>query len=398
VKDRASFDRMHAASASGFVAVASFAEPRQASPRKWWQRLRRGGLSREQITPEPAPAPHVLSLEDGTQIAVSTGRGRADRLLEELPVLLAREQGLPAGSLRIEKISIARGRSATCVLSDGVRARFVVKAPLSGRSLGRCEENLAVLRQIEGHPAIPADLSWRIPRPVGRLAIERQPVFVETALAGAPVARGLFRRRRARRRALGFLTELHAAARQQTPMDEALFEERIGHYCDRLAGAEAFSENGGQATVRGLKRRLSRGLVGRSWPLVPEHGDFHLGNCLFEGRGARLTGAIDWDLGSCPGLPVLDVLHFLVTSEGAGRLDAGTAAMLLRGDLPAESRTLLTDYAATLGIEPESLPTWMLLYVLVKLLVPVVTREGSSGLQWRDTVAVPALAEIERLR
>jgi hypothetical protein len=40
----------------------------------------------------------------------------------------------------------------------------------------------------------------------------------------------------------------------------------------------------------------------------------------------------------------------------------------------------------------------MLLYVLVKLLVPVVTREGSSGLQWRDTVAAPALAEIERLR
>jgi aminoglycoside phosphotransferase (APT) family kinase protein len=328
------------------------------------------------------------------QIAVSAPRGEADSILEELPARLAREQRLPVGSLRIDRISVARGRSATCILSDGASARFVAKIPMNSRSLGRCEENLAVLRQIHSQPAIPEVFQRPIPQPVGQFDIDGLPVFVETAVPGIVEAdRGRLRRQRARRGALRYLTELHAAAREQTPMDDALFEERIGHYCDRLGAA--FQGIAEAKMLRSLKERLRVGLGGRSWPFVPEHGDFHLGNCLFEAGGARLTGVIDWDLGARPGLPVLDVMHFLVTSEGTGRLDGGTAARLLHGGMPAESRALLGGYMAALDIESASQPAWALLYVLVKLLVPAITREGQCRARWLQAVVVPTLRELE---
>lgn len=394
MKDRATFDRMHAATQGGFTASPSLVVLRQAAPRRWWQRLRPWSSARGSSHSSEGSAPHIVVLANGMQIAVSAPRGEADSILDELPARLALEQRLPVGSLRIDRISVARGRSATCILSDGESARFVAKMPMNGRSLGRCEENLAVLRQIHSHRTIPEALQHPIPRPVGQLDIEGQPVFVETAVPGTVEAdRGRSRRQRARRHALRYLTELHATAREQTPMDEALFEERIGHYCDRLAAA--LQGTAEAKTLRSVKERLRAGLGGRSWPFVPEHGDFHLGNCLFEAGGARLTGVIDWDLGACPGLPVLDVLHFLVTSEGTGRLDGGTAARLLHGGMSAESRALLGGYIAALEVEPASQPAWALLYVLVKLLVPAITREGQNRDRWIEAVVVPTLKELE---
>ena len=127
--------------------------------------------------------------------------------------------------------------------------------------------------------------------------------------------------------------------------------------------------------------------------MVPEHGDFHLGNCLFDGD-VGLTGVIDWDLGACPGMPVLDVLHAVVTTEGTGRLDGHTAGMLLRGGLPAEATAALLAYGSALGIEAGSLAVWVRVYVLVKLLVPAITRAGESRDRWVKAVVTPTLEEL----
>ncbi len=267
----------------------------------------------------------------------------------------------------------------------------MAKIPLSARSLGRCEENLAVLAQIQACSRVPDDLKARIPRPVGRVEVGPQAVFVETAVPGVPQAGATAAgRESARRLALGFLTSLHARARQDVMMEEALFEERIGHYCDRLGAAlpaprSAFAK---------VKERLRAGLVGRRWPLVPEHGDFHLGNCLFDGE-AGPTGVIDWDLGACPGMPVLDVLHLMVTTEGRGRLDGLTAATLLGGHLSADAADSLRAYGSALGIEGPALSAWTLVYVLVKLLVPAITREGESRDRWITKVVGPTLEALQ---
>jgi aminoglycoside phosphotransferase (APT) family kinase protein len=268
---------------------------------------------------------------------------------------------------------------------------------MSGRALGRCDENLSVLARIHALKGLPPEISSLIPHPVGRLAVGEQQVFVETSVPGASDAgRGPIRRRRARRRALAFLTALHASAGEAAVMDETLFEDRVGHYCDRLA--TAFEDPLAAATIRRLKERLRTGLGARSFHFVAEHGDFHLGNCLFEDGGRRLAGVIDWDLGACPGLPVLDALHLLVTSDGAGRLDAGTASRVLGGGLGAASQASLAEYLEAVGLQRDAAPAWSLLYVVVKLLVPAITREGPSRDRWRETVALPTLRTLERVR
>jgi len=174
-------------------------------------------------------------------------------------------------------------------------------------------------------------------------------------------------------------------------MDDALFEDRIGHYCDRLEAAFPAPTQG--AALRRTRDRLASGLVGRRWPLVPEHGDFHLGNCLYD-ADSRLTGVVDWDLGACPGMPVLDVLHALVTTDGTGRLDGRTAAMLLSDGLPVDATAEVRAYGRALGVENGSVSIWSLVYVVVKLLVPAITREGASRDQWITTVVEPTLEEL----
>jgi hypothetical protein len=63
--------------------------------------------------------------------------------------------------------------------------------------------------------------------------------------------------------------------------------------------------------------------------------------------------------------------------------------------MSAESRALLGGYIAALEVEPASQPAWALLYVLVKLLVPAITREGQNRDRWIEAVVVPTLKELE---
>jgi aminoglycoside phosphotransferase (APT) family kinase protein len=390
VKDRRSFDRMHVPTRTGAAVFPSFVTP-QGKPRWWhraWGRLRSVAFGGSEGTEPDGTTPGK-----GPSAAVSGPQLETSALFDLLPARVASETGTPAGLLQVDKVSIAPGRAATCILSDGDRPRFVVKIPLSGRSLGRCEENLSVLAQVQSCPRIPVELRSRIPRPVGRLDVSGQTVFVETAVPGVPeTSRDSPRRESTRRQALEFLTSLHVAAREDVLMEETLFEERVGHYCDRLA--ESLRAPAQRAVLAKTKDRLRAGLVGKHWPLVAEHGDFHLGNCLFDEKGG-LCGVIDWDLGACPGMPVLDVLHLLVTTEGKGQLDGQTAATLLRERLPAGAGDVLRAYASALGIEAASLSAWTLVYVLVKLLVPAITREGESRRKWVRAVVEPTLNEIQ---
>jgi phosphotransferase family enzyme len=361
VKDRASFDRMQQATLSAFTpapCVAALEEPRLP----WW---------RHWLGPRPA-APR-----------------RTSPFLEELIEVVQREVGLPRGRLRIQRVAVARGRSVTCMLSDGEAAGWAAKVPMNGRALGRCDENLSVLGRIHSLGRLPPELALAIPRPVGRFVVGEQPVFVETSIPGAPGAGyGSIRRRRARGSALSFLTALHASSGEPAVMDDALFEDRVGHYCDRLASA--FGDLRQEATIRRLREGLRARLGGRSFLMVAEHGDFHLGNCLFDEGGRRL-GVIDWDLGACPGMPVLDALHLLVTSDGPGHLDADTASRVLGDGVAPESQDLLAEYMEAVGIERDARPAWRLLYVVVKLLVPSIAREGASRDRWREAVALPTL-------
>jgi len=367
-------------------------------------RIRWGNFWRSRTPPRLGPeawsrtdagAGKWRSLEVGERWRISTSAAPAagETIWEMMPGDVALGMGIPA-SLRIQRVLLSMGGTITFLLARENQTSVVARIPLTGRALARCEENQRTLGGTGASRALPPELAAVLPRILGRVEILGHPVFVETALPGSSPAdrAGALRRGSLRRLAAVFLGDLHAATAQGATLDERAFEDRVGHYCDRLSRAFPGSEEG--EVVLGLKERLRRMLEGRPWPLVLEHGDFHLGNCLFGARWKALTGVVDWDLGSPAGFPLLDLLHLLVTTEATGRLDGGTALRLLKGEIGFEADELIGDYMGTLGLPGDSLEAFVRVYILVKLLVTVLVREGESRDRWRREVALPTLRAL----
>jgi hypothetical protein len=57
--------------------------------------------------------------------------------------------------------------------------------------------------------------------------------------------------------------------------------------------------------------------------------------------------------------------------------------------------SLVNDYLTTIELPPETLEGFVRLYVLVKMLVPLLVREGDSRESWCRAVARPALDALQ---
>jgi len=329
------------------------------------------------------------------RISTSAAPAVGETFWERVPGEVALGIGITKSPLRVQRVLLSMGGTITFLMECEHQTSVVARVPLTGRALARCEENQRTLRGTGSGGTLPPELAAILPRILGRVEILGNPVFVETALPGSSPGHraGGLRRRSLRRLAAVFLGNLHAATAKGSTLDGRAFEDRVGHYCDRLSHAFPGSEEGD--VVLGLKESLRRMLEDRPWPLVLEHGDFHLGNCLFGADWKSLTGVVDWDLGSPAGFPLLDLLHLLVTTEASGRLDGGTALRLLRGEMGSEAAGLIRDYRGALGLPDDSLDPFVRVYVLVKLHVTVLVREGESRDRWRREVALPTLRALK---
>jgi len=375
----------------------------KAPPRGWMKQYRYRPPSKAPSLDEagggiPGVPWRSLDVGDRWRISIAAPGGVGGTFWEVMPERVAPEAGVSPERLRIQRVSLSRGGSMTFVLGEGSRASLVAKVPLSGRALARCEENMATLSAVRRGGSLPVGAEKLLPRALGRVDVLDHAVFVETALPGTAWREGMgrLRRRSSRRLAAAFLRDLHAATSRFIVFDDDGFEDRVGHYFDRLAGA--FGRSTESDTVLGMKEDLRGMLQERRWPVVLEHGDFHLGNCLFETSPWRLSGVIDWDLGSPSGLPVLDLLHLLITTETPGRIDDGTARKLLDWHLSSDAKRLVREYLVAIGLAADAVGPFVYLYLLVKVLVTFLVREGDSKERWRTEVVLPALAAIKGAR
>lgn len=100
--------------------------------------------------------------------------------------------------------------------------------------------------------------------------------------------------------ALAAALDLHLRGAERVTLDEAGFQRHLGPPLALLA------ERLGPRVER-VGARLRDGLLGRKVLVSACHGDFKLGNCLFE--AGRVSGLVDWDLGSPAGLTLVDPLN-----------------------------------------------------------------------------------------
>jgi hypothetical protein len=155
---------------------------------------------------------------------------------------------------------------------------------------------------------------------------------------------------------------VHAAMREQATeflMDRgALYvepgrPESIRDLVDReFTGLAPFVPQGQRDTLRRMAERMCRVLGEGGTPLVVHHGDFKCANFRYEpSPRPRLTGIVDWDLASIPGLPLLDLLtlHFDIPGSTVTDLPRSLFALACAADVPPVVRR----YAERWDLGPE---------------------------------------------
>lgn len=202
----------------------------------------------------------------------------------------------------------------------------------------RDERGLALVSEAGGSAARHA------PRLAGRLEIDGHHASLETAAVGERLSTLLPRQTEAARTAFHDVAAWTVAVGTETSARGVLGEERV-----RLEREVVPRWNAPTGLLEGLERL----------PAVLQHNDLGTWNVVAAAPG-RFT-VLDWESARRPGLPLWDILYFVV--DALGQLDqarsfeerADHAVRLLRGELPA-SRTLfdwVRRYALALDLPRE---------------------------------------------
>ena len=195
---------------------------------------------------------------------------------------------------------------------------YVAKVPLQARTEPRLRQNAETLRELGQLGWVTPYLAARCPSFVLTGTASGGFYSVETAVAGQDGA-SLLRDGGSPEEMLlsaeRFLLKLHKASARtaagppdwEAPLEAAA--KRVEALA-RLAGAgRAYA-----ALVCDITNRLSR----EPLPSVYSHGNFWLGNALFDGANT-LTGVIDWDCSAASSVPAVDLIYLLVRTHSLSR-------------------------------------------------------------------------------
>ncbi len=133
--------------------------------------------------------------------------------------------------------------------------------------------------------------------------------------------------------------------------------------------------------LNALQAFLVRSTQGQKLPLIWVHGDFNVKNVLFHPAGKRLSGVVDWDQGKELGLPLQDLLHFILSIHRRRRgwcIGQVVVRALEGGLFDATERSALNRYRDILGLHE----------VLFAPLLVVQWAQHVAG-QFEDAAALP---------
>jgi aminoglycoside phosphotransferase (APT) family kinase protein len=191
---------------------------------------------------------------------------------------------------------------------------------------------------------------WRslLPLPLAAGRLGHRGYAVERAMAGRPAVRTL-RHPPLVPRVLDLgaaaISMLHRATAVSSAVGDPLLERWVDAPLRLLEEVAPTLGSGGPGpAVDRLADTLRGALAGRPCVTAWTHGDYWLGNLLLAPRGDRVTGIVDWGAASADGLPVVDLLHLLLTARmRVERVSLGSVVTAaLRGGVrePAERELL----------------------------------------------------------
>jgi|GEM_PF-6975038 len=191
-------------------------------------------------------------------------------------------------------------------------------------------------------------------------------------------------------------TELQLRDARREVLDDDSYAQLIGQYIEALG--EFCPGRVGQLLVR-ADRALRARLIGRELPLMRKHGDFKMGNLLFDGDG-HLCALIDWD-GSVPlGLPLADFFTLVTYNHkdesGARNFLALNREVSVDWAVRDFYRGLLGELSEILGIDSDLLTPLRCAACLISLQLRLDWTIKSHE-SWADELAEGVLRDMVRL-
>jgi len=189
---------------------------------------------------------------------------------------------------------------------------YFIRFPFTKDSIERVknQQELTALLQRQGIRFIPRPVELKKELPVPYYIEAGMPgrsVEKEFAEGSAGVAQSYFQKAQEKVR------EIHRQFGRAVLMQDAEFQTYVQPKLDIIAkrletyqpGREALQRIGEFFREEFAEKRMLATLV---------HGDFKIGNCLFDGSG-NISGIIDWDMGSRDDLALIDIASLLGRSQ-----------------------------------------------------------------------------------
>jgi aminoglycoside phosphotransferase (APT) family kinase protein len=217
-------------------------------------------------------------------------------------------------ALGVERYLFAHPVGFSLIVRDSRNGRrSIIRIPSDEHSFERARTNFDNLTLLRGLNAAPVE----IPVQVQRGEVRGKVFFMEHMLDG----RNLHRTELTDERlyaavaadATHRLIALHKATVHPVELTPAHSEHLIG---DILRNARvALAGDKGRHVLPEIEECLLSVFAGKRLNLVFFHGDYTYDNLMFDAARHCVTGMFDWDLSRPQGLPLLDLLYFLITAE-----------------------------------------------------------------------------------
>jgi hypothetical protein len=266
--------------------------------------------------------------------------------------------------LRWERIFFANPAGMTVIARRGdTTDRIIVRIPLSSEAQAQHQRNYQNLQIL----SLRAINGLNTPQPFAYGESNGYSYSVETAVPGISISARQLRNDHSYRKVLAAATTAILSLHLETRRHRTLSADHLIRLVEgplALASTVLTGQTGAEYLPQ-IAAAIRTGLQGAAIPLVFMHGDYTVDNVRF--LNGAVSGVFDWDLGSPCGLPLLDLLYLIVSSElirSHGNIAEAFARKCVLLDLDDTERTQVRRYCSALGIgsdlvRPLALLTWI---------------------------------------
>jgi aminoglycoside phosphotransferase (APT) family kinase protein len=239
-----------------------------------------------------------------------------------------------------ELVDVRATRTGSLTIRIRADRSYVAKLPLQPVTEPRLRENARRLKALGDAPWMTPYLSTRCPRIVLLGTADGYFYSVETAVPGqdgAAILKAGGSRNDLILSSERFLYKLQKASLESSRIDRSRWEKHLEAAIERVEAlaASASRTDAYYRLVTDIRTRLAR----QNIPSVYSHGNFWLGNALFDDSN-NLTGVIDWDCADDFALPGTDLIYLLVRHSAPRGTSFGEA---LADWIDADSLPFLDD-------------------------------------------------------